>query len=87
MNEQSAPFVGRRMLRKEDRRLLTGQGQYVADIVLPGMLHAALVRSPVAHARIRSVDLSNARTAPGVVYAITAAELARACRRRLTGNI
>ena len=45
-------FVGDRYLRKEDPRLLTGRGQYVGDIALPGMLHAALVRSPHAHARI-----------------------------------
>jgi aerobic carbon-monoxide dehydrogenase large subunit len=76
MNEH-AHFVGQRRLRKEDGRLLRGQGQYVADIVLPGTLHAALVRSPVAHARIRSVDLSRALVAPQVVYAISAAELVR----------
>ena len=48
------------MLRREDRRLLTGQGQFVADLKLPDMLHAVFVRSQVAHARIRSVDLSRA---------------------------
>jgi carbon-monoxide dehydrogenase large subunit len=77
MNEQSATFVGRPLLRREDRRLLIGQGQYVADLVLPHMLHAALVRSPLAHARIRSVDLSKAAAVPGVIYALTGAELAR----------
>src|SRR5215510_10829320 len=70
-------FVGRSILRREDRRLLTGQGQYVADLVFPRMLHAAFVRSPVAHARIRAVDLSRARTMPGVVTALSGAELIR----------
>src|SRR5215510_2201989 len=70
-------FVGRSILRREDRRLLTGQGQYVADLVFPRMLHAAFVRSPVAHARIRAVDLSRAKTMPGVVIALSGAELMR----------
>jgi carbon-monoxide dehydrogenase large subunit len=65
------------MLRREDRRLLLGHGQYVDDVVLPRMLHAALVRSPVPHARIRSVDLTRAAAAPGVVYALTGIELVR----------
>ena len=62
-------------MRREDRRLLTGQGQFIADLVLPRMLHAVLVRSPVAHARIRSVDLSRAAAAPGVVLALNGADL------------
>src|SRR5262245_7738442 len=68
-------FVGRPMPRREDRRLLTGRGRYVADLVLPGTLHAAFVRSPVAHGRIRSVDLSRAAAVPGVVHVLTGAEL------------
>jgi aerobic carbon-monoxide dehydrogenase large subunit len=68
-------FVGQSILRREDRRLLMGKGQYVADLVFPRMLHAAFVRSPVAHARIRAVDLSRARTVPGVVIALSGAEL------------
>src|SRR5262249_59992493 len=70
-------FVGQSILRREDRRLLTGQGQYVADLVFPRMLHAAFVRSAVAHAGIRAVDLSRARTMPGVVTALSGAELMR----------
>ena len=65
------------MLRREDHRLLIGQGQFVADLVLPRMLHAVLVRSPVAHARIRSVDLSRAAAAPGVVDALNGTDCAR----------
>src|SRR6195256_6912194 len=70
-----APFVGRSILRREDHRLLTGRGQFIADLELPHMLHAVFVRSPVAHARIRSVDLSRAAGAPGVVFVLGGAEL------------
>ena len=61
-----SPQVGRSLLRREDARLLRGQGQYIADLVLPGMLHVAFVRSPVAHARIVSLDTSRAEALPGV---------------------
>jgi aerobic carbon-monoxide dehydrogenase large subunit len=71
------PFVGRSMLRREDRRLLLGQGQYVGDLVLPRMLHAAFVRSPLAHARIRAVDLTRAAAAPGVAFVLSGLELAQ----------
>src|SRR5713101_7277255 len=60
MSDTGPPYVGRSLLRREDRRLLMGQGQFIADLVLRRMLHAVLVRSPVAHARIRAVDLSRA---------------------------
>src|SRR5262249_10242681 len=55
--------------------ILTGAGRYVDDIKLPGMLHAAFVRSPLAHARVLSVDVSAARALPGVVAAFTGADL------------
>ena len=58
-------FVGRSLPRREDHRLLTGHGQFIADLDLPHMLHAVFVRSPVAHARIRTVDLSRAAASPG----------------------
>ena len=70
-------FIGQSYPRREDRRLLVGNGQYIGDIVLPRMLHVAFVRSPLAHARVRSVDLSHVRTAPGVALAISAADLNR----------
>lgn len=60
------PFVGRRLRRKEDPRLITGRGTYVDDIVLPGTLYAAVVRSPEAHARITSIDTSAAKERAGV---------------------
>jgi aerobic carbon-monoxide dehydrogenase large subunit len=68
-------YAGRRMHRVEDARLLTGHGTYVDDIDLPGMLHACFVRSPIAHAEIRSIDTSAACAAPGVHAVFTAAEL------------
>src|SRR5438105_15444856 len=71
------PYVGRSLLRREDRRLLRGEGQFIADLVLPRMLPAVLVRSPVAHARIRSVDLARGAAAPGVVLALNGADLLR----------
>jgi carbon-monoxide dehydrogenase large subunit len=78
MNDQPhTPFIGRSLTRREDRRLLTGRGQFIADLELPQMLHAALVRSPLAHARIKAVDVSRAAAAPGVAFALTGPELAR----------
>jgi carbon-monoxide dehydrogenase large subunit len=68
-------YVGRSIPRREDQRLLTGKGQYIADLALPGMLHVAFVRSPIAHARIRSVDTSQAAALPGVVAVLTGADL------------
>ena len=68
-------FVGRSMPRREDRRLLTGRGQFIADLDLPHMLHAVFVRSPLAHARIRGVDLSRAAAAPGVACVLSGADL------------
>ena len=75
-------FVGKSVLRREDARLLAGRGQYIADLELPGMLHAAFVRSPVAHARIRSVDTSRAKQAPGVVLVLGGSARCPASGRR-----
>jgi len=68
-------FVGQRVQRKEDRRLLTGHGTYIDDIVLPGMLHAAFLRSPIARGRILKLDAEEARALPGVFAVLTAAEI------------
>ncbi len=62
--------------RKEDARFIRGRGTYVDDIVLPGMLHGAILRSPLAHARIVSVDAAAARAHPRVEAVITGADLA-----------
>jgi CO/xanthine dehydrogenase Mo-binding subunit len=66
--------VGRGLRRTEDRRLVTGSGEYVADVTRPGQLWARIVRSPVAHGVILGVDLSDARALPGVAGAFSAAD-------------
>jgi len=71
----AARYVGARVTRVEDARLLTGHGTFVDDIVLPEMLHAFFVRSQCARALIRRVDTSAALAAPGVRFVFTAAEL------------
>jgi len=60
-------YFGAPIKRNEDRRLLTGQALFIDDVELPGMLHAAFLRSQVAHARIKSIDVSAARQRPGVI--------------------
>lgn len=74
---QALKVIGARMKRKEDPRFLTGRGRFVDDIVLPHMAHAAPLRSPHAHARIRSIDKRRAEALPGVVAVITGEEAAR----------
>jgi carbon-monoxide dehydrogenase large subunit len=64
-------YIGKAMKRKEDPRLIQGLAHYVDDLQFAGMLYAAVIRSPHAHARIRSVDASKARTASGVVAVLT----------------
>ncbi|MBM4439655.1 MAG: xanthine dehydrogenase family protein molybdopterin-binding subunit [Candidatus Rokubacteria bacterium] len=61
--------------RREDPRLITGRGEFVDDLRIPGVVHAAFVRSPHAHARIRSIDVAAALKLPGVLGAFTAADL------------
>ena len=68
---QGTGWLGQSVKRKEDDRFLQGRGNYVDDIRLPGMLHMAILRSPLAHARIRSIDTSQAAQAPGVVAVVT----------------
>jgi carbon-monoxide dehydrogenase large subunit len=68
-------WVGAAVPRKEDRRMLLGRGRFTGDIVRPGMLHAAFVRSPHAHAVVGAIDDSAARQAPGVAGLFTAASL------------
>ena len=69
-------YVGSPVARKEDPELLTGQARFIDDLVVPGMVWMAVVRSPYAHARITSVDLGAAREAEGVVAAFSGADLA-----------
>ena len=75
MTDERQDWIGARLRRQEDPRLLLGNGRYVGDMELPGMLHAGFVRSPHAHAAISSIDLAPARQVPGVVAAYSAVEL------------
>jgi carbon-monoxide dehydrogenase large subunit len=68
-------FVGSPVERIEDLRLLKGRGQYVDDLTRAGLLHAVILRSQVAHGRIRAIDVAAARARPGVVAVITAADI------------
>ncbi len=69
-------YIGKPMKRVEDPRFIQGKGKYVANLQIPGMLHAAIVRSPHAHAKINSIDTSAALAMPGVVGVYTGADLA-----------
>jgi carbon-monoxide dehydrogenase large subunit len=68
--------IGRARLRKEDARLITGRTRWTDNLVLNGMLHLAMVRSPVAHARITNIDTTTAKSMPGVLAVYTGADLA-----------
>jgi len=70
--------IGQPLLRREDKRFLTGAGQYTDDVVLPGQTYGVFLRSPYAHARIKSIDTSKAAKAPGVVKIFVGADLAEA---------
>jgi carbon-monoxide dehydrogenase large subunit len=76
----SPRLFGARVRRREDPRFLTGRGRYVDDVVLPGMLHAAFVRSPLAHATIMSVDAAQALALDGVHAVVAGRELAGRCK-------
>jgi len=67
--------IGASVVRKEDRRFITGKGRYVDDIKLQGMTHAHFVRSPHAHARVKSIDSSAAMKMPGVIGVLTGKQI------------
>ncbi len=69
-------MIGASVKRKEDYRFLTGNGQYTDDIVLPQQTYAVFLRSPYAHARIKSIDIAAAKKSPGVVAIFTGADMA-----------
>ena len=71
----SARIFGSGIRRREDPRLITGSATYTDDITLPDMAYAAMLRSPHAHAKIKSIDTQNAATAPGVVAVYTADDI------------
>jgi aerobic carbon-monoxide dehydrogenase large subunit len=70
-------YIGRSVPRPNLDRLTQGRGQYVSDVVLPRMVHVAFLRSPHAHARIKTIEAGQAKSAPGVVAIVTGAELAK----------
>lgn len=67
--------IGARVARKEDKRFLTGKGRYTDDMVVPGMKYAYFVRSPYAHAKIQSIDVSAAKAMPGVIDVLDGKQL------------
>lgn len=73
--KSAGPHVGRSVERVEDRRFLQGCGTYLGDMTRAGMLSAAVLRSPLAHGRIRAIDVTAALAMPGVVAVITARDL------------
>src|ERR1700759_2699433 len=75
MNATPFPYVGQSLKRREYFKFLTGKGRYVDDIKLPGMLYAAIARSPHAHAIIRNVELRSAKAAPSVRLVLAAQNL------------
>ncbi|WP_370328420.1 xanthine dehydrogenase family protein molybdopterin-binding subunit [Euzebya sp.] len=76
IEDRPQPSIGTAAPRKEDARLITGQTRWTDNLALPGMLHAALLRSPIAHARITNLDVSAAKERPNVVAVFTGADLA-----------
>jgi len=73
----TSEWMGKSVKRKEDDRFIAGRGNYIEDVVLPRMLHMAILRSPYAHARINSIDASAAEALPGVVAVVTGVLLAQ----------
>ncbi|MBV8551294.1 MAG: carbon-monoxide dehydrogenase large subunit [Acidobacteriaceae bacterium] len=81
MIQQTSPEIGgmgHSVKRKEDRRFIQGKGNYVDDVHLPEMVYGQLVRSPYAHARIKNINIENAKQVPGVLAVITGDDLAKA---------
>lgn len=78
MSQPPVSPIGQSVRRREDYRFLTGAGQYTDDVLLPGQTYGVFLRSPYAHARIKSIDLSRAQKAPGVVQIFTGTDLAEA---------
>jgi carbon-monoxide dehydrogenase large subunit len=76
MTATAEPEIGKARRRKEDEHLITGRTRWTDNLVLPGMQHLAILRSPLAHARITGIDTTDARSMPGVVAVVTGADLA-----------
>src|SRR5688572_24380471 len=80
LKPQDTGYIGAPLPRANAKRLLAGRGQYVDDVQLPRLLHAAVLRSPHAHARITRLNVTAAARAPGVVRVITGADVAALCK-------
>ncbi|MBN9102389.1 MAG: xanthine dehydrogenase family protein [Pseudonocardia sp.] len=78
-HKENRKWVGQSIRRVEDPKFLRGRGGYIGDMTVPGMLHAAVLRSPHAHARITGIDAAEALAAPGVHAVITGAQAAQLC--------
>jgi carbon-monoxide dehydrogenase large subunit len=76
MTATAEPEIGKARRRKEDEHLITGRTRWTDNLVLPGMQHLAILRSPLAHARVTGIDTTDARSMPGVVTVFTGADLA-----------
>jgi carbon-monoxide dehydrogenase large subunit len=76
VEERPATEIGHPRRRKEDRRLLTGRTRWTDNLTLPGLLHLAMVRSPIAHARLTSVNVDDAKQAPGVLAVLIGSDVA-----------
>src|SRR5437879_11952591 len=70
-------YVGAALSPRETKKLVLGRGSYIGDLTAPGLLHAAFVRSPHAHARILGIDVNAARRQPGIVAVLTGPDLPR----------
>ena len=76
MSDNGSTWIGKPVPRKEDARLIRGEGRFVDDFRMAGVCYLQFVRSPYAHAKVVSVDVSNAENAPGVVATLTGQEIA-----------
>ena len=79
-------MIGARIQRREDPKLITGHGNFIDDVNLVNMAHMSVVRSPHAHARIRSIDTSAALASKGVVAVLTAADFKAVIGRPASGD-
>ena len=86
-DDRPTAVLGTRQLRKEDPALLTGEAKYANDLNIPGALHLVLVRSPYAHAKIKSINTAKALKVPGVLGVITALLITRSVTRPIEGAI
>ncbi len=74
-NGSATRYIGKSVKRREDKRLMSGQGRFTDDHQFPGMVFAAFVRSPYAHANVGDIDTSAARALPGVIGVLTYADI------------